>query len=457
MMLTGFHKQMRQIVPLAAAIALSVATAPQPLSAANAAGAKPGAPAAKPIAVRDKWAILIGVNRYKDPILPPLKYAEKNVVDLSRMLIDPTIGRFAPDHVQSITGGGASRAKFNELIDTWLYKKALPGDMIVFYAASHLADNPANKEAFLCLRDSMSTDPATGVPLVAFFKQVKQRTQASNIVLMLDTSYGGTSPSIDDTTLTALGNLGVSVFAAAGVGGQSYEDTSAQNSYFASKLMEGLKAGGGLIPMASLAGHIKDSVGNQVKTALNKTQRAVFIPASHLTDDMLPAIGIETKAGANSVANFDFGHPVDQLGLTRPDLVMPRAGGQTMVIPGPGAKPAVAPAADDDEDDDDKIDHSLDMRPYIAKMKGAIQQKWQPPKGLENRKVGVVFTIKNDGSIVSPVVVQSSGQADVDKTALDALKAASPLDPLPKGAPRSVDIKYQFDWNVTRGNAAGGN
>lgn len=454
-MMTGFQKQMLQIVPLVAVVTVSLAI--EPLSAANPPSTKPSAQAAKPIAVRDKWAVLIGVNRYKDPILPPLKYAEKNVVDLSRMLIDPTIGRFAPDHVQSITGGGASRAKFNELIDTWLYKKALPGDMIVFYAASHLADNPASKEAFLCLRDSMSTDPSTGVPLVAFFKQVKQRTQATNIVLMLDTSYGGTSASIDDSTLAALGNLGISVFAAAGIGGQSYEDTTAQNSFFAGQLMEGLKAGGGLIPLASLAGHIRDSVGTKVKQNLNKTQKAIFVPASNLTDDMLPAIGIETKGSANSIANIGFGHPVDQLGLTRPDLVMPRAGGQTMVIPGPGTKPAAPPANDDDEDDDDKIDHSLDMRPYIAKMKGAIQQKWQPPKGLENRQVGVVFTIKSDGSIVSPVVVQSSGQLDVDKTALDALKAASPLDPLPKGAPRSVDIKYQFDWNVTRGTAAGGN
>ncbi len=456
MISTGFPKQMRQILPLVAAVAVSLSMAPRPVSAANAAGAKPGAQAVKPIAVRDKWAVLIGVNRYKDPILPPLKYAEKNVVDLSRMLIDPTIGRFPPDHVQSITGGGASRAKFNELVDTWLYKKALPGDMIVIYAASHVADDPKSKEAFLCLRDSMSTDPATGVPLVAFCKQLKQRTQASYVVLMLDTSYGGTSPSIDDSTLTALSNMGVSVFAASGIGGQSYEDAIVQNSYFASKLMEGLKAGGGLIPLVSLAGHIRDSVGNQVKATLHKTQKAVFVPASHLTDDMLPTIGIETRAGANSVANIGFGHPVDQLGLTRPDLVMPRAGGQTMVIPGPGAKPAVPQTHDDeDEDDDDKIDHSLDMRPYIAKMKGAIQQKWQPPKGLENRKVGVVFTIKSDGSIVSPQIVQSSGQADVDKTALDALKAASPLDPLPKGAPRSVDIKYQFDWNVTRGSAGG--
>lgn len=418
--------------------------------AANQPVAKPAAPAVKkPITVRDKWAVLIGVNRYKDPILPPLKYAEKNVVDLARIFSDPAVGRFAPDHVQSITGGGASKARFNEMVETWLYKKALPGDMIVIYASSHVADNPATGEAFLCLRDSMSNDPATGVPLLEFFKSVKQRTGASNIVLLLDTSYGGTTASPDDKTLTALGNLGITVIAANSISGQSYEDATTQNSFFAQQLMEGMKAGGGQLPLKTVATHIKDSVSTQAQKILSKTQKPVFIPASHLADDQLPPIGVEVKSTGQS---FGFGgHPVDQLGLTRPDLVMPRTAGTPVQIP-----PAPANKGRSAADDDDDIDHTLDMRPYVSKMKTAIQQKWVPPKGLENRKLSAVFTILRDGSIVSPTIVESSGQADVDKSAMDALKAASPLDPLPKGAPRSVDIKYQFDWNITRGSSAGG-
>jgi TonB family protein len=446
---------MRLLLPLSILVWLSLclpAQAPPALAANQPAAKAAGAASKKPIAVRDKWAILIGVNRYKDPILPPLKYAEKNVVDLSRLLVDPAVGRFAPDHVQSITGGGASKVRFNELIDTWLYKKALPGDMIVVYASTHVADNPGTGEAFLCLRDSMSTDPATGVPLLEFFKQVKQRTQANNVLLLLDTSYGGTAAAPDDKTLNALCDLGVSVIAANNIGGQSYEDATTQNSFFTAQLMEGLKAGGGQLPLKAIATHIKDTVSSQVQKALSKAQMPVFLPSRHLTDDQLPPIGVEVKA-QNQVQAFGFGHPVDQLGLTRPDLVMPRTAGKPVQLP---PAPPGKGAAQSDEDEDD-VDHALDMRPYVAKMKSDIQKKWVPPKGLENRKLVAIFTIMRDGAIVRATIVESSGQADVDKSAMDALKAASPLDPLPKGAPRSVDIKYQFDWNITRGNAAGGN
>lgn len=430
--------------------AFTLAAQTLPARAANQPAGKTAVQPRKPLSVRDKWAILIGVNRYKDPILPPLKYAEKNVVDLSRVLVDPSAGRFAPDHVQSITGGGASKARFNELVETWLYKKVLPADMVVVYASTHVADNPSTGEAFLCLRDSMANDPATGVPLLDFFKQVKQRTQANNILVLLDTSYGGTAAA-DDKTLKALSDMGVSVIAATNIGGQSYEDATTQNSFFTQQLMEGIKAGGGQLPLKTVATHIKDTVSTKVQQSLNKAQTPVFLPASHLTDDQLSPIGIEPKAQSQAAA-FGFGHPVDQLGLTRPDLVMPRAGGKPVQLPPPAPTKA---AADEDEDDDDGVDHSLDMRPYIAKMKSDIQKKWVPPKGLENRKLTTVFTIMRDGSIVSPTVVESSGQPDVDKSAMDALKAASPLDPLPKGAPRSVDIKYQFDWNITRGSAGG--
>jgi TonB family protein len=86
----------------------------------------------------------------------------------------------------------------------------------------------------------------------------------------------------------------------------------------------------------------------------------------------------------------------------------------------------------------------------MAKMKKDIQAKWKPPKGLEQRRVGVTFSINRDGSIVDGAVVESSGVDAIDKSALEALKDASPIDPLPKGAPRSVEIRYRFDWKVSQ-------
>jgi TonB family protein len=90
----------------------------------------------------------------------------------------------------------------------------------------------------------------------------------------------------------------------------------------------------------------------------------------------------------------------------------------------------------------------VDLRPYIAIIKKAIQSKWQPPKGLEDHKIMTIFTVLKDGTIQQPEVSESSGIPSVDRAAMDALKAASPLPPLPAGSPTSIQLKYRFTWKV---------
>ena len=89
---------------------------------------------------------------------------------------------------------------------------------------------------------------------------------------------------------------------------------------------------------------------------------------------------------------------------------------------------------------------NVDLRPYIATIKKAINSKWQPPKGLEDHKVMTTFTILKDGTIQQPEVIESSGFPSVDRAAMDALKVASPLPPLPAGSPASIQLKYRFTW-----------
>ncbi len=96
----------------------------------------------------------------------------------------------------------------------------------------------------------------------------------------------------------------------------------------------------------------------------------------------------------------------------------------------------------------DEKDLDVDLRPYIATIKKVIQARWQPPNGLEDHKVITTFTILKDGTIQQPEVSASSGIPSVDKAAMDALKAATPLPPLPVGSPASVQLRYRFAWKA---------
>jgi protein TonB len=110
--------------------------------------------------------------------------------------------------------------------------------------------------------------------------------------------------------------------------------------------------------------------------------------------------------------------------------------------------PVTAKEDPTDEEDDDE-GQAVDLSSYMSKMKKDIQAKWKPLKGFEERCIVVVFSIQRDGSIVEPEIVQSSGVDEVDRSALDALHAASPVDPLPNGAPKSIRVQYKFDWHVS--------
>ncbi len=90
-----------------------------------------------------------------------------------------------------------------------------------------------------------------------------------------------------------------------------------------------------------------------------------------------------------------------------------------------------------------------ELMDYVEKAKKAITSKWSPAKGFEDRNAVAVFTVTQNGKIENSKIIESSGSQVADESALKALKAASPLTPLPKGAPESIQIRYVFSWHVT--------
>ncbi len=82
-----------------------------------------------------------------------------------------------------------------------------------------------------------------------------------------------------------------------------------------------------------------------------------------------------------------------------------------------------------------------------------IKQNWFPPKGNGSHRVTSVFTVHQDGRISDVKLTKPSSNSAVNEAALQAIQNASPLCPLPKGAPISVPFEYRFDiWDLTDRN-----
>lgn len=396
------------------------------------------------VTLRDKWALLVGVDTFQDPSVPVNTSAAKNVADLASILKDPNAGRFAPDHVVVLTGSKATKSGIEQSIGNWLLKKALPDDLILLYVSSASIQGPKG-EPMLFSYDTLGSEPElSGLDMHQLAVDLKRRIQSRNIVMLIDaTPAGKTGPDFAN-----LSDLGISVITATSGNQKSITNGVSNTSLFEQHLAEALKHNVGGFTLQQIYDHVTQTVAQDAETCFKAKQTPVLALATNHPTAGDVAIGAPVRNSPK--APVTIGHPVDQLALTRPDLLAktPSSAGTAKPVV---AKPVAAkPAADDDDEDDDKPHKEVDFGAYMSKMKSDIQKNWKPPKGLESRRLVAVFSIARDGRILNPTIVEGSGVEAIDKSAMDALHAASPLDPLPPGSPRTVDIKYKFDWNVRR-------
>jgi TonB family protein len=192
-------------------------------------------------------------------------------------------------------------------------------------------------------------------------------------------------------------------------------------------MTEALKAGGGQADLFAITQYVQQNAG---------TEKAIFAYPRNDSLVVKAILGMPTKS--STPEHIRIGHNPDTVYVEERQAQL-------------AAKSTPLKNEKDDDDDDDDSNNSgaaLDFGSYMKKMKKDIQSKWAPPKGFNAERVIAVFTITKDGRIVEPQIVESSGKENIDQLALQALSQASPLDPLPKGSPSSVQIRYQFDWSV---------
>jgi len=94
-------------------------------------------------------------------------------------------------------------------------------------------------------------------------------------------------------------------------------------------------------------------------------------------------------------------------------------------------------------------EESGSFKPYMRKLQRDIRSNWHPPAGKTGASVVVFFKILKNGNIASVEIIQYSGNADVDNTALEALYKTAPFRPLPAFYDKdSVDVVFTFDYKV---------
>jgi TonB family protein len=95
------------------------------------------------------------------------------------------------------------------------------------------------------------------------------------------------------------------------------------------------------------------------------------------------------------------------------------------------------------------VAQDVDFGPFMADLERRIKRNWVPPRGSESRKVVLMLFIARDGNVIKIDVKKSSGDAEADESAKQAVVASLPFLALPPQFKEDIlPVEFAFDYNV---------
>jgi len=257
--------------------------------------------------VHDKWALVIGVSKFRDPSIN-LEFTAKDAQDFAALLTNKAYGRFQPDHVHLITDSAATTKRIKEELN-WIARSAGRNDLIVIYLSSHGTPRQADIGGvnYIYTADTEVTDQdslfATALPMVDVVDVVRTRVQARRAVVFLDTCHSGEAvgagikpSSVNAATLDRLTQgVGRVIIASSQADQESYESRSIRHGFFTYNLIRALKQDNGLDDIDKVYAFVRDQVSKQVMAEKHQPQTPVMSKGAQAAEIV---IGVETGSRA---------------------------------------------------------------------------------------------------------------------------------------------------------------
>jgi len=255
--------------------------------------------------IEDKWAVVIGVSKFKDESID-LKYSAKDAADFANFLVND--GHFAKDHVKVLLNEDATQRNVLDAIGgTWLPQQVKPEDLVVIFASTHGSSKKIDiaKENFLIVYD---TDPtklfATAIRLNDLVPVIKKRTGCDRVVVLLDACHAGAanvrtlelSPQGKNINTDAIAGQGQIVVCSSTADQISWESKRYENSVFTHCLIEALQCDGPRTTLSAAFRHLQQTVGQEVSVDRGDSQTPVLKNWWHGRDPDLLAVPTMIRA-----------------------------------------------------------------------------------------------------------------------------------------------------------------
>ncbi|HEY9785555.1 MAG TPA: caspase family protein [Candidatus Obscuribacterales bacterium] len=144
-------------------------------------------------AIREKWAVVVGVSNFADSSVPRLRYSTKDARDIAAYLVNDA--GFKPDHIKTLIDASATRANLADCLGgLWLPNVSRPGDLVFLFISSH--GTPAYKDIG-ALNSVVTYDTeldrlfTTSMPMQGLVRMMRSKLRKRHIFVVLDTCYSG--------------------------------------------------------------------------------------------------------------------------------------------------------------------------------------------------------------------------------------------------------------------------
>lgn len=261
-------------------------------------GGPAGGPPAAPemAAVRDKFALVVGIGTFQDSRIPHLRYTAKDARDFHSYLLDPNAGRFDPDNVELLIDRAATRENILKAIQR-IFLRATERDLLVVYVSSHGSplENKLGLQGvgYIVTHDTDLDDIYVNSLEFQSFSEKISLIKAARKITFLDTCYSGQArrTGSKDLVVTPLAisaesarlftsTEGSYLVTSSDTNEKSWESDRLQNSFFTYHLLAALRQAGEPPTLKDVFASLAQKVATGVLKEKNAGQHPQLHPAS---------------------------------------------------------------------------------------------------------------------------------------------------------------------------------
>lgn len=238
---------------------------------------------------RDAVALVIGISRYRDEMIPQVRYARRDAEIMASYL--ESVGGISRSKMKVLTDEGATLSDVAAHVEEWLPRRVSTDTTVFVYYAGHGMPNLTTGKAFLVPYDGHPDFANKLYPMERLYEML-EKLPSKDVVVMLDSCFSGaTGRSVLPSGARPMGitvegtvKLNKIIVLAASSGTQissDYDDQ--QHGLFTYFLLKGLRGDAdsdenGAVNVGELYEYVQRNVTKVASESLNRDQTPLLLP-----------------------------------------------------------------------------------------------------------------------------------------------------------------------------------